>query len=105
MIKLGKLKKQEGTTVVHIYEFAMDSHTWSQVPTTMQYMVEKIAIGEGGSYKATTKHPMFKSKTWVMKRYLPKAVENIIATGISVNNHIKKAVLKCTYWLETLPPN
>ena len=95
MIKLGKLKKQEGTTVVDIYEFAMDSRTWSQVPTTVEYMVEKIAIGEGGfrrAYKATTKHPMFKSKTWVMKRYLPKAVENIIATGISVDDHTKKAV-------------
>lgn len=95
MIKLGKLKKPEGTTVVNIYEFATDSHTWSQVPTTVEYLVEENAIGEGGfrrAYKATTRHPMFKSKTWVLKWYLPKAVENIIATGISTHDHAKKAV-------------
>ena len=59
MIKLGKIKKQEGTTVVDIYEFSIDGQTWSQVPTTVEYLVEKFAVGEGGfrkAYKATAKH-------------------------------------------------
>ena len=95
MIKLGKIKKQEGTTVVDIYEFSMDGHTWSRVPTTVEYLVEKVAVGEGGfrrAYKATTKHPRFKHKTWVLKRYHPEAVKNIIDTGVGIDEHTKKAV-------------
>ena len=95
MIKMGKLKSQADTTVVDIYEFAMDSRTWSQLPTTVEYTVEKVPVGEGGfrrAYKATTNHPKFKSKNWVLKRYLSEAVEGITNTGVSVKDHTKKAV-------------
>ena len=95
MIKLGKIKKQEGTTVVDIYEFSMDGQTWSQVPTTVEQLVEKVAVGEGGfrkAYRATTKHPRFKHKTWVLKRYHPEAVKNIVDTGVGIDEHTKKAV-------------
>ena len=59
----------------------------------MEYLVEKVGVGEGGfrrAYKATTKHPRFKHKTWVLKRY-PKAVKNI-DTGVSIDEHTEKAV-------------
>ena len=102
MIKLGKIKKQEGTTVVDIYEFSIDGQTWS-----VEYLVEKVAVGEGGfrkTYKATTKHARFKHKTWVLKRYHPEAVENIVDTGVGIDEHTKRP-FRCTYWLETLHLN
>ena len=107
MIKLGKIKKQEGTTVVDIYEFSMDGQTWSQVPTTVEYLVEKVAVGEGGfrkAYKATTKHARFKHKTWMLKRYHPEAVKNIVDTGVGIDEHTKR-LFRCTFWLETLHLN
>ena len=64
--------------------------------TTVEYLVEKVAVGhEGGfrkAYKATTKHARFKHKAWVLKRYHPEAVKNIVDTGVGIDEHTKKAV-------------
>ena len=57
MIKLGKIKKQEETTVVDIYVFSMDGQTWSQVPTTVEYLVQKVAVAKGVSARLTKQQP------------------------------------------------
>ncbi|KXJ04921.1 Eukaryotic elongation factor 2 kinase, partial [Exaiptasia diaphana] len=102
MIKLGKLDGGPGTstqkfkhTVVNLYQFDLELMTWSKVPIIVEFKEEKEPFGSGGfraAYIATTKHPNFKDSTWVIKRYLAKAKENIASTNQTTEQHTRKTV-------------
>ena len=95
MIKLGRLQETSQTTVVKLYTFEMESLTWSQVPLTIEFKEEKEPFGEGGfrtAYKAKTKHPQFSDRSWVIKRYLSKAIDGIERTGQTLEQHTRKVV-------------
>ncbi|CAB4026843.1 transient receptor potential cation channel subfamily M member 6-like [Paramuricea clavata] len=95
MMKLGKIVDSRKTTVVHMYTFDIDLMTWSKVAQTVEFLVEANPLGQGGfrsAYKATTHNAEFKKCSWVIKKYLPDAVETIQATNHSLEDHNKKVV-------------
>ena len=96
MLKLGKLNaNQTSSTVIKVFQFDMELLSWCKIPQSVEFHIEREAIGTGGfrkAFKATTKHPNFSSHAWVVKYYLPKALECIIATGQTVDDHNRKVV-------------
>lgn len=95
MIKLGKIVDAQNTTLVHMYSFDMELMTWSKVAKTVEFIVEKQPLGQGGfrnAYNATSRDEEFKNSNWVIKKYLPEAVATIQATNQTVEDHNKKVV-------------
>ena len=95
MIKLGKINNETATTIVKIFKFHMELLSWSKVPTTVEFYEEKVPIGTGGfrkAFKATSKHAEFVGTTWVVKHYLPSALECISETGQTIEQHNRKVV-------------
>ena len=93
MLKLGKVITQS-TTSVHIYAFNFNEMSWSKTPSTVDFSIEKEPFGTGGfrqAFKATTNYQEFQG-TWVIKKYLPKSISDIQATGQSIEQHTKKVV-------------
>lgn len=94
MLKLGKAITQS-TTSVSIYSFDLQQISWSRIPSTIDFSIQKEPFGTGGfreAYKATSNAKGFESTTWVIKKYLPKTVSDIQATGQTVEQHTKKVV-------------
>ncbi|KAJ7356125.1 hypothetical protein OS493_026505 [Desmophyllum pertusum] len=94
MLKLGKAITQS-TTSVSIYSFDLQQMSWSRIPSTIDFSIQKEPFGTGGfreAYKATSNAKGFESTTWVIKKYLPKTVSDIQATGQTVEQHTKKVV-------------
>ena len=93
MLKLGKVITQS-TTSVHIYAFNFNEMSWSKTPSTVDFSIEKEPFGTGGfrqAFKAATNYQEFQG-TWVIKKYLPKSISDIQATGQSIEQHTKKVV-------------
>jgi len=44
------------------------------------------------AFKATSKHPEFVGTAWVVKHYLPSALECVAQTGQTVDQHNRKVV-------------
>ncbi len=68
---------------------------WCKIPQSVEFHIEREAIGTGGfwkAFKARTKHPNFSSQAWVAKYYLPTALECIKQTGQTVDDHNRKLV-------------
>ena len=96
MMRLGQINRSATTTtVVNIYNFDMENVVWSKVPVTVEFMEHKNKFGSGGfrsAFKATSKHKDFMGMDWVIKRYLPTAVDCIRSTGQTLSEHTKKIV-------------
>ena len=96
MLKLGKLNaNQTSSTVIKVFQFDMELLSWCKIPQSVEFHIEREAIGTGGfrkAFKATTKHPNFSSHAWVVKYYLSTALECIIQTGQTVDDHNRKVV-------------
>ena len=95
MLKLGKSNNETVTTVVNIFNFDMQLLSWCKIPTTVEFCEEPFPIGTGGfrkAFKATSKHPEFIGREWVIKHYLPEALKGIEDTGQSVEQHSRKVV-------------
>lgn len=94
MLKLGR-KIDQTTTKIDIYSFNLDSMTWSSTPRPIDFVVDQEPFGVGGfrqAFKATSSAAEFSKVTWVVKRYLERAVEDIAATKQTVEQHTKKVV-------------
>ncbi|CAB4002438.1 transient receptor potential cation channel subfamily M member 6-like [Paramuricea clavata] len=90
MMKLGKIVDSRKTTVVHMYTFDIDLMTWS-----MSFWLKQTLWVKGDSlsaYKATTHNADFKRCSWVIKKYLPDAVDTNQATNHSLEDHNKVVV-------------
>ena len=94
MLKLGKVIQQTSTSV-EIYTFDFQGMSWSSAPQIVDFIIDKEPFGKGGfrkAFKATSRDKNFSHKTWVVKRYLPKSLEDIKATGQTPEQHTKKVV-------------
>ena len=68
--------------------------SWSKTPSTVDFSMDKEPFGTGGfrqAFKATSNDKEFQG-TWVIKKYLPKSISDIQATGQSIEQHTKKVV-------------
>ena len=68
---------------------------WTGRPTAVEFSIESQPFGTGGfrkAFKATSNDRGFQGSTWVVKRYLEKASEDIIAIGQTLEEHTKKVV-------------
>ena len=95
MIKLGKLIKPSGETiVVDIYPFDFTTLSWSMLPRKVEFTIEKKSIGEGDfrkAFKASSTCPGFSGQIWVVKRYLESVVKEMEGDlGQSMDDHTKK---------------
>ncbi|KXJ15662.1 Eukaryotic elongation factor 2 kinase [Exaiptasia diaphana] len=95
MLKLGKLGQPgRSTTVVKVYSFDINTKTWCQVPQIVEF-VEVSVCGKGAfrqATKATTYHPDFRHNSWVIKRYIEKARDQILNLGLTIEDHTRKTV-------------
>ena len=90
MMKLGKLADGKESTVINVYKFDITSMTWSQVPIVVEFKEEKTPFGSDAfrkAYKAVSNHAEFRNSTWVIKRYLPQALDCIGESGMTVEEH------------------
>ena len=68
---------------------------WSRKPTTVEFLIDKEPIGEGGfreAFKATSKPQGFQGRDWVLKKYLQSAENTIAETNQTVEQHTMKVV-------------
>ena len=94
MLRLGKLIPNT-TTPVEIFNFDMSVMAWTGRPTAVEFSIESQPLGTGGfrkAFKATSNDRGFQGSTWVVKRDLEKASEDIIAIGQTLEEHTKKVV-------------
>ena len=94
MIKLGKVINKK-TTSVQIYTFDMKHMTWSGTPRIAEFTIKPEPFGVGGfrkAFKATSHNKNFEGSTWVIKKYLPKVLNDIEVIGQTVEEHTKKVV-------------
>ena len=96
MLKMGKGKTNtEVFSLVNIFKFDLAHMTWSIIPQKIELSVELEPFSCGGfrkAYKATSITPGFCDTKWVIKRYLPEALETIQTVGQTVEEHTKKAI-------------
>ena len=95
MLKLGKVIHDKSTEIVHLYTFDVNQMSWSGNPEEVEFTIEKEPFGIGGfrkAFQATSKTTGFQNCKWVVKKYLPAAVENIEAIKQTLEQHTKKVV-------------
>ena len=96
MLQMGKGKANNGVfSLVKIYKCDLAHMTWSIIPQKVELSVEMEAFSSGGfrkAYKATSITPGFSDTIWVIKRYLPEALNTIQTVGQTVEEHTKKAI-------------
>lgn len=83
------------STAIDLYEFNVDTMTWSTNPMTVEFVVEEEVLGMGGFrevFKATSSTKGFTESTWVVKKYLPEAISVIEKTKQSIEDHTRKVV-------------
>lgn len=94
MLKLGKAINNTSTSV-EVQSFDIKAMVWSSKPTNVDFIIDTEPFGIGGfrkALKATSSDREFNKSTWVVKRYLPKAISDIIALGQTVEQQSKKVV-------------
>lgn len=94
MLRLGKLTSNT-TSYVEIFNSDMSTMVWTGTPTTVEFSIESEPFGTGGfrkAFEATSNDRGIQGSTWVVKRYLEKASEDIIAIGQTLDEHTKKVV-------------
>ena len=94
MLKLGKLITNT-TTSVEIFNFDMSGMAWTGRPSTVEFSIEPEPFGTGGfrkAFKATSNDRGFNGSTWVVKKYLKKAADDIITIGQTIEEQTKKVV-------------
>ena len=107
MLKLGKVIKEKSSyDSIELFAFDINEMAWCR-DSTVQFSIAKEPIGQGGfceAFKATSKAGEFKSRDWVVKKYL-QSTEDTIAKQIRLLNNILQKSFRCTCWLELLHRN
>ena len=94
MLKLGKAINHTSTTI-SIYTFDLKGIAWSSQPKNVDFTIDVEPFETGGfrkAYKAISVEKEFEGCTWVIKRYLPKTIEDISTIGQTVEDHTRKVV-------------
>ena len=95
MMKLGKVISQKSTTPINVSSFDLVKMAWSGKETVVYFSIEKESVGTGAfreAFKAKSVTQGFASSTWVVKKYLPTALDVIEATNQTVEQHTRKVV-------------
>ncbi len=96
MLKLGKVVNEKSPSeVIDLFSFDINEMVWSRKPTTVEFLIDKEPIGEGGfreAFKATSKPQGFQGRDWVLKKYLQSAENTIAETNQTVEQHTMKVV-------------
>ena len=95
MMKLGKVINEKSTESIELSTSDLTDMAWSGKPSTVEFSLAKEPFGKGGfreAFKATSKTPGFQLQQWVVKRYLPFAVDVIKETKQTIEEHTKKVV-------------
>ena len=69
--------------------------SWSSTPQIVDFTIDQEPFGTGGfrkAFKAISLDRNYWNTTWVGKRYLPKSLEEIKATGQTPEQHTRKVV-------------
>ena len=95
MLKLGKVIKEKSSyDSIELFAFDINEMAWCR-DSTVQFSIAKEPIGQGGfceAFKATSKAGEFKSRDWVVKKYLQSAEDTIAETNQTVEQHTTKVV-------------
>ncbi|XP_028416007.1 alpha-protein kinase 2-like [Dendronephthya gigantea] len=95
MLHLGKAFPKKESTIISIFQFNFKHMLWSTVPIKAEFMIEESPFAAGGfrkAFKATSITPGFEETTWVVKKYLPSAVDTITQTKETEQTHTQKSV-------------
>lgn len=95
MLRLGKVISKKSSTVIHIYQFDLQHMEWTTVPSDVEFVIEIEHFASGGfrkAFKAKSLTKGYTDTTWVVKRYLDKALQDIEATGQTPEEHTRKVV-------------
>lgn len=95
MLKLGKVINLKSTTTIELWSFDLKLMSWLSTPQRVDFIVEKTSLGQGAfreAFKATSNTSVLTVNDWVVKKYLPKALEVIQATNQSTEQHTRKTV-------------
>lgn len=95
MLKLGKVIHDRSTEIIQLYTFDVNQMGWSRSPQEVEFAMEKEPFGTGGfrrAFRATSITAGFHNCKWVVKKYLPAAVDNIKVVKQTVEQHTKKVV-------------
>ena len=95
MLKLGKVIKEKSFTVTDLSSFDITRMGWSRKPRRVEFSINPSPIGTGGfreAFTATSRQEGFDASTWVVKKYLPKVLEDIELINQTPKHHTKKVV-------------
>ena len=79
MMKLGKLVTKQRTHNITLESFDISDMSWTKEALPVEFVLEEEPLGVGGFrkvLKATSSHPKYSSKQWVIKKYLPEALND-----------------------------
>ncbi|CAB4007574.1 transient receptor potential cation channel subfamily M member 6-like [Paramuricea clavata] len=95
MLKLGKVIKEKPSTIIELSSFDINQMEWSPEFRCVEFVINPVVIGVGGfreAFSATSRRDDFNTSTWVVKKYLANALENIKATNQTAEQHTRKVV-------------
>ena len=95
MLKLGKVSQNSPGTKMELHSFNIHEFAWSAVPVNIEMFLQREPLGTGGfrqAFKATNPTSRFFYSTWIVKKYLEKAVQGINDPGLTVEQHTKRQV-------------
>ncbi len=97
MLKLGKVVEESPATVIEVSTFCASSMSWSKVTQSIEFIIEKKPLGEGGfrqAFKAScsTSLDAFSGKSWVVKKFLPKTLEAVKVLKQTPEEHARRVV-------------
>jgi hypothetical protein len=95
MLNLGRVISKSSTVMVTLHSFDLSAMEWTQLPTPVAFQVDKEPFGSGGfrnAFKAQSTTSGFSSQTWVLKKFLPEAIQGIEAMGQTIEGQTRKAV-------------
>jgi hypothetical protein len=77
MLKLGKVVNEKSPSeVIDLFSFDINEMVWSRKPTTVEFLIDKEPIGEGGfreAFKATSKAQGFQGRDGLLRNtYSPQ---------------------------------
>lgn len=95
LLRLGKVINKSTSTVIEIHRFDIEHMEWCSMPAEVEFIIQDKSFAHGGfreAFKATSQTAGFSGCTWVLKKYLPKTLNDIEEIGHTPEQHTKKAV-------------
>ena len=94
ILRLGTVMTKK-TEKIDLFTFDLSHLEWSTLPRAAEFIVEGNSFASGGfreAYKASSITEEFSGKTWVIKKYLDRALDDMELTKQTPEEHTKKSV-------------